>query len=222
MSLSSNFEKIVGRIEESKQKLGLNQNVQIIAVTKTHPFSFIKESYVLGIRSIGENRIQEASEKFESFANMPNLTKRFIGHLQSNKINKCLDLFNTIDSVDSVNLAQKIDSKGKNIQILLEVNTSGEAQKHGFNPNDIEGMIEAANTQNISVHGLMTVGPLTQNEKKIRESFALLRRIKEKINTQKSGNKLTELSMGMSGDFEVAIEEGSTMVRVGSALFGNR
>lgn len=107
MSLSSNFEKIVGRIEESKQKLGLNQSVQIIAVTKTHPFSFIKESYVLGIRSIGENRIQEASEKFESFANMPNLTKRFIGHLQSNKINKCLDLFNTIDSVDSVNLAQK-------------------------------------------------------------------------------------------------------------------
>lgn len=119
-------------------------------------------------------------------------------------------------------MRKKIDSKGKNIQILLEVNTSGEAQKHGFNPNDIEGMIEAANTQNISVHGLMTVGPLTQNEKKIRESFALLRRIKEKINTQKSGNKLTELSMGMSGDFEVAIEEGSTMVRVGSALFGNR
>ncbi len=131
-------------------------------------------------------------------------------------------MFDTIDSVDSIKLAKKIDKKGLAVQVLLEVNTSGERQKHGFNPEDIDGMIAATETQNIIVKGLMTVGPLTGNEQKIRKSFTLLRELKDEINSQLSANKLTELSMGMSSDFEIGVEEGSTMVRIGSALFGRR
>ena len=222
MSLSNNLETIYHKIEKAKIRGGVNRPVQLIAVTKTHPFSIINESYAMGIRSIGENRIQEAHSKFEDFSLMPNITKRFIGHLQSNKINTCLELFDTIDSVDSIKLAKKIDKKGLAVQVLLEVNTSGERQKHGFNPEDIDGMIAATETQNIIVKGLMTVGPLTGNEQKIRKSFTLLRELKDEINSQLSANKLTELSMGMSSDFEIGVEEGSTMVRIGSALFGRR
>jgi len=222
MSLSDNLEKIYHKIENAKNRSGLNRSVQLIAVTKTHPFSSIEECYALGIKTIGENRIQEALQKFNSFDSMPGLTKRFIGHLQSNKINKCLELFDAIDSVDSLKLAMKIGNKNKSIPVLLEVNTSGEPQKYGFNPDDVDSMIAATSTQNIIVKGLMTVGPLTRNEKKIRESFSVLRELKEKINTHFSTNKLTELSMGMSDDYEIGIEEGSTMVRIGSALFGRR
>jgi len=222
MSISNNLERVYHKIEKAKIRGGVNHPVQLIAVTKTHPFSIINDCYALGIRSIGENRIQEAQSKFEDFSNMPNMTKRFIGHLQSNKINKCLELFDTIDSVDSINLAKKIDKKEKPINVLLEVNTSGEPQKHGFNPEDIDGMIEAIDTQNITVKGLMTVGPLTRNEQQIRESFTVLRELKEKINFHLPSNKLIELSMGMSNDYEIGIEEGSTMVRIGSALFGRR
>jgi len=210
------------KIEQAKIRGGVNQPVSIVAVTKTRPFSIIEQSYKAGIYSIGENRIQEAKEKFQSFDSMPNISKRFIGHLQSNKINKCLDLFDTIDSIDSLKLIKKISkttlAQQKTISVLLEINTSGEKSKRGFKPNQIDEISECLEINNINVNGLMTIGPHTDDRKKIRNSFKTLRRIKQLINNP----RLKELSMGMSGDFEIAVEEGSTMVRLGTVLFGNR
>ena len=152
--------------------------------------------------------------------------KRFIGHLQTNKVNKCLNLFDTIDSVDSYRLASKIDTSARNknikIECLLEINTSGEKQKHGFKPEINKELLSCFDLKNLNITGLMTVGPNTQDKNKIRKSFSLLREIKENINENISTSVLTELSMGMSGDYDIGIQEGSTMVRVGTSLFGKR
>ena len=150
-----------------------------------------------------------------------------IGHLQSNKINKALSIFDTIDSIDTVSLAKKIsakiENKDQNIQTLLEINTSYEQNKFGFLPEDNEGMLESIELTNINVRGLMTLGPNTNNAIEIERSFSRLRKTKEKLNKQLPKElQLTELSMGMSGDYEIAIRQGSTMVRLGSALFGSR
>jgi|TARA_Y100000031_G_scaffold140097_1_gene167489 hypothetical protein len=226
MTIKQNLIIIKEKIEKSKHSA--DQNVDIIAVTKTHPPSVIKECYEAGIRSIGENKIQEAEEKFKAHNNMPGLTKRFIGHLQSNKVNKCLDLFDSIDSIDTYKLSRKINNRAKllnkKITILLEVNTSKEQQKHGFLQGDIDKMIECFEFTNLKIQGLMTIAHAGKNEKELRKSFTMLREIKENLNRQKPTgcNELTELSMGMSNDFGIAIEEGSTQVRIGTALLGRR
>ena len=226
MSLKSKLSQIKENIFTAKEKAGLGSSVKIIAVTKTRPFSIIKECYQSGIKSIGENRVQEADYKFKSFLDMPEMERRFIGHLQSNKINKCLELFDTIDSIDSVKLSNKISKKGnhlgKPISVLLEVNTSGETQKHGFLPGEEDEMLSCLELPGINVKGLMTVGPNTNDEKKIRNFFARLRNLKTSLNKQSGGAHLLELSMGMSGDYQYAVEEGSTMVRLGTILFGPR
>ncbi len=226
MGLKDTLKSIQSKIESAQERGGFNHPVQLIAVTKTHPFSLIQKYYDSGIISIGENRIQEASQKFESFNNMPNLTRRFIGHLQSNKVNKCLELFDTIDSVDSLKLARKISNAAlrleKTIPVLLEVNTSGESQKNGFSPNQIDEIGECFQESNIKIDGLMTVGPRTTDTEKIRESFIQLRELRDLINQSFNQPNMRELSMGMSGDYEIAVEEGSTMVRLGTVLFGRR
>ena len=226
MGLKDTLKSIQSKIESAQERGGFNHPVQLIAVTKTHPFSLIQKYYDSGIISIGENRIQEASQKFESFNNMPNLTRRFIGHLQSNKVNKCLELFDTIDSVDSLKLARKISNAAlrleKTIPVLLEVNTSGESQKNGFLSNQIDEIGECFQESNIKIDGLMTVGPRTTNTEKIRESFIQLRELRDLINQSFNQPNMRELSMGMSGDYEIAVEEGSTMVRLGTVLFGRR
>ena len=226
MGLKDTLKSIQSKIESAQERGGFNHLVQLIAVTKTHPFSLIQKYYDSGIISIGENRIQEASQKFESFNNMPNLTRRFIGHLQSNKVNKCLELFDTIDSVDSLKLARKISNAAlrleKTIPVLLEVNTSGESQKNGFLSNQIDEIVECFQESNIKIEGLMTVGPRTTDTEKIRESFIQLRELRDLINQSFNQPNMRELSMGMSGDYEIAAEEGSTMVRLGTVLFGRR
>ena len=222
MTLKETINLIQTKIESAKKRGGFSHPVQLIAVTKTHPFSLIEECYDAGITAIGENRIQEASKKFRSFDSMPHLSKRFIGHLQSNKVNKCLELFDTIDSVDSVRLLKRISNTAshqeRKIHVLLEINTSGETQKHGFPPDQLNEIRECFNIPNIQIEGLMTVGPLTIDKEKIRNSFIQLRELKNTMNQP----GLKELSMGMSGDYEIAVEEGSTMVRLGTALFGMR
>ena len=174
------LEEIYLNIDKAKAAQKRNDQPKIIAVTKTHPFSAIEDVYNCGIFSIGENRVQEASNKFQSFNKMPNLTKRFIGHLQSNKVKKCMELFDTIDTVDSLKLIRKISKqaseKTRVFPVLLEVNTSGEQQKHGFLPSETDEMLRCFDEPCVNVEGLMTVGPLTQNRQKIRESF---RRLKE-------------------------------------------
>lgn len=226
MSLKDIINSVQSKIESAQERGGFSPPVQLIAVTKTHPFSLIQTCYDSGLKTIGENRIQEASQKFESFENMPNISRRFIGHLQSNKVNKCLEMFDTIDSVDSLKLAKKISSAalrlGKRINVLLEINTSGEPQKHGLLPNQLEEIQLCFEETNIFINGLMTVGPRTTDLKKIRESFIQLRDLRDTINESNTQANMRELSMGMSGDYEIAVEEGATMVRLGSALFGER
>ena len=226
MSLKNTIKLIRSNIESAQEQGGFNHPVLLIAVTKTHPFSLIQDCHNTGITAMGENRIQEASPKFESFADMPNLTRRFIGHLQSNKVNKCLELFDTIDSVDSLKLAKKISNAAmrleKTIPVLLEINTSGESQKHGFLPDQINEIEVCFNETNIKIEGLMTIGPRTTDLEKIRKSFIQLRELRDSINQSIKQANMRELSMGMSGDYEIAVEEGSTMVWLGTALFGAR
>ena len=226
MSLKDTIKSIRSKIESAQKRGGFSHPVQLIAVTKTHPFSLIQECYDAGITAIGENKIQEASQKFESFENMQDITRRFIGHLQSNKVKKCLKMFDTIDSVDSLKLAKRISNAAlslkKTVPVLLEINTSGEVQKHGFLPNQLDEIIECFNETNIKIEGLMTVGPKTTEEKKTRNSFIQLRKTRDSISQLLNQPNLRELSMGMSGDYEIAVEEGSSVVRLGTALFGNR
>ena len=218
MSLKKKLDSIQKNIGFAQKRGGFDHPVQLIAVTKTRPFTTIQDCYHSQITAIGENRIQEAAEKFRSFADMPGLVRRFIGHLQSNKVNKCLELFDTVDSVDSVKLARRISNRaaalGKNVPVLLEVNTSGEPQKGGFDPDQEEDMLTCMKENNIQVEGLMTIGPYTQDQKAIRKSFSALRLLSQSLNAQAGGKILKELSMGMSGDYELAAEEGSTMVRL--------
>lgn len=225
--LSDRLNNIQERVVAAINRSDFPRDVRIIAVTKTHPPEVIIEAYNTGIRVIGENRVQEAAMKFPKLPELPGLTRRMIGHLQSNKINKCLELFDTIDSVDSLKLAKKISKRtealNRNIPVLLEINTSGEITKSGFDPKNIDDLLACTEEQGLSVEGLMTIGPFTRDRSAIQTSFRMLFNLRENLNRQLKGKKkLRELSMGMSSDFEIAIEEGSTMIRLGTALFGER
>ena len=226
MTLKKVLSEISYKIQSAQRKAGFGHQVEIVGVTKTKPFKTIIESYQCGLRSIGENRVQEANKKFESFKKMPGLKKRFIGHLQTNKVKKCMDLFDTIDSVDSLKLIKKIskqaEEKGVLFPVLLEVNTSEESQKYGFLPNQIDEMLKCFDEGSVIIDGLMTIGPLSQDKQKTRTSFKQLKKLQTTINKHLGTNQLKTLSMGMSGDFEIAIEEGSTMIRVGTVLYGKR
>ena len=226
MNLEDNLKLIKKNIEAAKERVGLTNHVEIIAATKTRDLSIIKKCFDLGITTIGENRIQEAEKKFYSFPAFEKIKKRFIGHLQKNKVNKCLGLFDAIDSVDSYGLAKKINTSSKNFGVitecLLEINTSNEPQKWGFSPEISEDIILCFQLNNIKIVGLMTIGPNTKNQREIRKAFILLRNLKTKINMELGKPQLTHLSMGMTGDYEIGVEEGSTMVRVGTGLFGQR
>tara|TARA_B100001750_G_C15418525_1_gene551669 strand:+ start:172 stop:729 length:558 start_codon:yes stop_codon:yes gene_type:complete len=180
-----------------------------------------------GIVDIGENRVQEAAKKFTAIGPETTYTKRMIGHLQTNKINKALRVFDTIDSVDSLRtakqLVKKLKHKKRPLFVLLEINTSGDKTKFGFDPNNDQDLLESIALDEIIVGGLMTIGPTSQEKDSTSKAFARLRKIKENINRQVvPDKKLTVLSMGMSNDFELGIHQGSTMVRLGTALFGPR
>ena len=224
MSLENKIKEVLEKIETARKTSPFNQKVDLIAATKTRDISQIQDCYNLGVLNIGENRIQEAEKKFAEFPGFNELKKRFIGHLQTNKVNKCLRLFDTIDSVDSFKLAKKINSSSteKKTECLIEINTSKEPQKHGFNPTVSEDLISCFTLKNLEIVGLMTIGPYTSEEKKTRNAFKLLRTLKEDINSELGEYKIKELSMGMSGDFEIGVQEGSTMVRVGTGIFGAR
>ncbi len=223
--IADRLSRVIENIESAKKRSGNNNSIDIVAVSKTQPYSKIIEIYNLGIRSIGENRIQEAEKKFKQLPRLPMLKKRMIGHLQSNKVNRALGLFDAIDAIDSVKLAAKIAAKptDKTTPVLLEVNTSDELTKYGFNPHHTEELLKCCEMEGIAVSGLMTVGPLTDNESDLRGSFTQLRRLLESLNRElPDERKLTILSMGMSNDYQIAIEEGSTMLRLGTVLFGPR
>jgi len=179
-----------------------------------------------GWDQIGESRVQETEEKFREKPD--NITLTMIGHLQSNKVRKAVKIFDQIHSVDSVKLAELISKEsnriGKNIPICLEVNTSSEMQKYGFTPKDVERSVDKIfEMQNLTMKGLMTVARFSDDEKLVRSNFASLRELFELIKSHHPQEKeMTILSMGMSNDYGWAIAEGSTMIRVGTALFGPR
>tara|TARA_B100000900_G_scaffold34408_1_gene25841 strand:+ start:975 stop:1655 length:681 start_codon:yes stop_codon:yes gene_type:complete len=225
MNLKEKVEELHSKINSAQRKNGLDHQVEIVGVTKTRPFSYLEKSYTAGLRHIGENRIQEAESKFRSFNNMPSLKKRFIGHLQSNKSKKCVELFDAIDSISSIKTLKKIKKHSlelnKKMSLLVEINTSKESQKHGFFPDQKHEILECFDFGGRSIEGLMTVGPNTSNKQIIRHAFTTLRETKEWVESE-TGRKIKHLSMGMSGDYETAVEEGSTMIRVGSFLYGPR
>ncbi len=222
--MSARVAEIKARIAAAAKRSGrAPDSVALLAVTKTFPAQKIQEAYDAGLRLFGENRVQEALGKI---ALLPTDCEwHLIGQLQTNKINKTLGLFKMIHSIDSLKLAKALsDRLGQDQEVLLEVNSSGEAAKSGFAPQallDLFGTLQAL--PRLRIKGLMTVGPLSPDAQVQRRAFALTRGLFEKI--KKAADKPAELSilsMGMSGDFEAAIEEGSTLVRVGRALFGER
>ena len=204
-----------------------NHKVDIIAVTKTFPKEAIVSAFKEEILNIGENKIQEAEFKFPKLPDLPKLKKRLIGHLQSNKVNKAVKLFDAIDTIDSKKIARRLDNSLNRInqtkEVMLQVNTSGDNAKYGFNLTDEENLLEIISYKQLVVRGLMTIGEFTSDERKTRKTFILLRQLKEKLNDQlENEKKLIDLSMGMSSDYAAAIQEGATMVRVGTGIFGPR
>lgn len=223
--LALNLAEIRGDIEAAMAASGRSgQDVRLMAVSKTHPYEEILALSEAGQLLFGENRVQEGEAKLAAKGERA-MAINLIGHLQSNKVGKALALFDRVDSVDSLRLARRIDRlSGERYPILLELNTSGEAAKHGFESEDalLSALDQIVLLPNIRVEGLMTLGPLDGSQASIRASFERLRLAFERVQERFDLPAFTELSMGMSGDFPLAIAEGSTCVRIGSALFGKR
>jgi pyridoxal phosphate enzyme (YggS family) len=225
MDIQNQIHDIQKRIQDSAAKAGRNPSeILLLAVTKTVSLEKIEKAYDAGLKDFGENRVQEALEKMPL---LPwDVRWHLIGQLQTNKINKTLGRFVLIESIDSLDLAQAVSNRqgDRSQNVLLEVNTSGEASKSGVDPSQaLETARAIYKLPQMKLKGLMTVGPLTEDRVKQRNAFKKLRELFEKIKSEiKAENSFSVLSMGMSGDFETAIEEGSTLVRVGSAIFGDR
>ena len=231
MTIAANIASIHERIAAAASRAGRNpEEIALMAVSKTHPPERIREAYEAGLRVFGENRIQEFANKIGALQNLPDAEWHMIGHLQTNKASKATELFHAVDSVDSLKLAEKLDAAarqlGKKLSLLLEINVGGEAAKSGVAPDSSaldELLIAAPRLDSLQFRGLMTVPPFTDDPQDARPYFRKLRGLRDNIAARKHpGVNLDVISMGMSHDFEVAIEEGSTCVRVGRAIFGER
>ena len=225
MSLAENLDLIQQRIRAACERAGrAPDSVTLLAVSKTHPPETIREAAACGQLLFGENKIQEAKAKIPL---CPGKCRwHFIGHLQSNKVRDAVEMFEMIQGVDSLSLAREISRRceqaAKRMPILLEVNVAGEASKFGYKPEQLLAELNELNAlPKIEIHGLMSIPPYTTDPEKARPYFRRLRELRERAEAV-LGAPLPHLSMGMSGDFEIAIEEGATLVRVGTALFGSR
>ena len=220
----SRLAKIEEAIAVAAKKAGRNPaEIELLAVSKTQPAEVIQEAMRAGVTRFGENKVQEARGKIES---LERGVWHLIGHLQSNKAKDAVRLFDSIDSVDRPDLAEEVnhraDALGKTQNVLLQVNIAGESTKFGCAPGSARQLAEAINAlPRLSLRGLMAIAPYAPEAEKSRPHFAALRVLRDKIEAD-TGLHLPVLSMGMSGDFAVAIEEGSTCVRIGTALFGER
>jgi pyridoxal phosphate enzyme (YggS family) len=231
MSIAENIAAVRERIERAARHAGRpSQEIALMAVSKMHPPEKIREAYDAGHRLFGENRVQEFSGKFDALRNLHDAEWHMIGHLQTNKATKTAELFRAVDSLDSLKLAEKLDATarnlGKKLDVLLEINSGGEAAKSGVAPDspELETLLLAApRFEALVFRGLMTVPPFTEDPQGARPYFRKLSELREKITARVlPAVAMDQLSMGMSHDFEVAIEEGSTCVRVGTAIFGER
>ena len=216
---------ITQNLQTLKSSLEDKPQINIVVVTKTRSPEEIQEAIAAGATSIGENRVQEAEQKFSKIQNIEKTEKRLIGRLQSNKAKKAVKIFDTIDSVDSLKLSQKISKAAKDLgktqRVLLQINSSGENTKAGFSFNSKKEILECINMPGIKVEGLMTMGPNTKEVELIAKSFQKTKKLFDELNKLENV-KMKTLSMGMSGDYLIAVREGSTSIRVGTAIFGPR
>jgi PLP dependent protein len=226
MSIADNLARLQEQIAQACRQSNRSQSeVALMAVSKVHPVEVIQEAYAAGQRLFGENRVQEFQEKSQHLGALVDAKFHLIGPLQSNKTNKAAELFDAIDAADSLKIAQRLNSAaealGKKLPLLVEVKLSHEESKHGLAPDELPALLTAMDElKSIEAVGLMTVPPWSLEAETARPYFKELRRLRDE--SQKTHPALTQLSMGMSNDFVVGIEEGSTCVRVGTALFGKR
>ncbi|MFA6689230.1 MAG: YggS family pyridoxal phosphate-dependent enzyme [Sphaerochaetaceae bacterium] len=228
--MQERIDRIRDEIAQAAASCGRDvREITLMAVSKTHPWDAVMDGYAAGLRLFGENRVQEVEAKFPPFEERPDgMQVRLIGHLQSNKVKKIVPLVDGIDSLDSLKLAHLISDcsmrNGTRMPVLLEYNTSAEDAKSGFeSEHDLFDMLDhIEELPGIVVRGLMTVGPLGGDERTIRNAFSLLRTVRDRCKARYPSLDFSTLSMGMSGDFAWAIREGSTLVRIGTRLFGAR
>jgi pyridoxal phosphate enzyme (YggS family) len=224
-NIATNLAEIRDQIASAARRAGRDpSSVRLVAVSKTHPAEAVAAAVGAAQRVFGESRVQEAREKIPGCP--PGLEWHFIGHLQKNKVRQALPLFSFFHSVDSTVLAEAINriagETGKPVEGLLEVNVSGEHTKYGFTPDELRAAFPAlTKLPHLRIRGLMTMAPYSDNPEDARPVFRALRELRDELQSA-HGYPLPELSMGMSGDFEPAIEEGATLVRVGSSIFGAR
>jgi pyridoxal phosphate enzyme (YggS family) len=226
--LKQQLEQIRLRIRQAAESCNRDaDSVRLVAVSKTIAADIVKEAIEAGVTILGENYVQEARDKFKALAQYP-VSWHFIGHLQSNKARHAVRLFDLIHSVDSLKLAHELDKQAGKLekiqQILVQVNISAEDTKSGISTDEAPRLIaEISRLKNLAVKGLMTMPPYFYQPQKVQPFFAALRELRDQISEQTLPNvSLDELSMGMTGDFEVAIKEGATLVRIGTAIFGER
>jgi pyridoxal phosphate enzyme (YggS family) len=231
MTIAANLSAIYERIALAARRAGRNpRDVALMAVTKTFPAEIIHEAYEAGQRLFGENRVQEFAEKVSVLSALGGAEFHMIGHLQSNKAGKAAEIFCAIDSLDSAKVTEKLNASaerlGKVLDVLIEINVGGEEAKSGVAPNspELEGILSGApQWQNLRIRGLMTVPPFTEDVEGSRSYFRQLRELRDRLASRNLPSvSFDVLSMGMSHDFEVAIEEGSTCVRLGTGIFGAR
>jgi len=224
-SIAENLERVREQIAQAAARAGrVAEEIELVAITKTHPAEKVREAIEAGQALFGESRVQEARAKIPELPS--NLRWHFVGHLQKNKIRHALPLFEMIHSVDSLNVAQDINriagEQGMHPRVLLEVNVAGEGSKFGFSPDKLrDQMEELLALPRLSILGLMTIPPLAEEAEASRKYFVQLRELRDRLQT-KFHVDLAQLSMGMTEDFAVAVEEGATLVRVGTAIFGER
>jgi pyridoxal phosphate enzyme (YggS family) len=227
MSVAENIQRVHERIAEACKRVGRRpEEVDLVGVSKGFSADAIRQAVAAGLRKIGENRVQEAEPKIRELGSI--CEWHMVGHLQTNKVRRALELFDVIQSVDRMHLAEELQRRAvqldRIVPVLVEVNTSGEPTKFGFAPNEVLSAVRSlVQFDRLRIRGLMTIGAFTDDAQAIRRCFRTLRELSETIERERiEGAVMEVLSMGMSDDFEIAIEEGSTMVRIGRAIFGER
>lgn len=225
--IDQNLALVRDRIKKAAKRAARNSDdITLLCVTKTIGSTKLREALASGVTDIGENRVDDAISKYNRLGSQArDLKWHMIGHLQTNKVKNTLDIFDTIDSLDSIKLAKEIEKRasliGRKVDCLVEVNTSKESSKYGIEEEEVERFITEVSTfSHIHVIGLMTMAPIVNKQELARPYFSKLRQIKDNLKAKNIPNTdIRELSMGMSQDFEVAIEEGATIVRIGTAIF---
>lgn len=224
-TLSDRYEHTLSRIAAAAKSAGRDPSeITLVGVSKKFPPEVIREAYHAGLRHVGENRVQELVPKWEELRDL-DITWHMVGPLQTNKINKVLGRIHMLESLDRIELAQALHKRLPGpLDCLVEVNTSREETKHGLTPNELPHFLdEVASLDKLRILGLMTVGPLTDDPDEIREAFRTLAQLfSSEGSRRRPGQEFQWLSMGMTGDFDIAIEEGSNMVRIGTGIFGPR